>query len=258
MDTRIIDLIHPHTGQISSVEPIEGGFGVSTTALVEAKLGRFFVKATPNREGGHLDAARREALVGPFLAGVAPAFRFCAEDPTWVVIGVDALNARPTDFTPDSADLAVLVQALDRITALGLPAVAQDWVDTRWDRFATPEEIPYLRGQALTHADLHGRNILVDGQGRAWVVDWEWPTCASAALMPTSLAVQLVSAGHSPKGAQTWVEQTTAWSAATAEELRVCAAVTARMQDSFAKRWPEEQWLTAMADAADAWAEHLS
>ncbi|KOX15258.1 protein kinase [Nocardiopsis sp. NRRL B-16309] len=255
--TALEELITPHTGPVRAMKPVTDGFGVATTAVVEAELGQFFIKATPNEAGGNLDAAHREAAIGPHLGDAAPRFRFQVEDKAWFVIGTDALDARATDFTPGSGDLPSVVEAVNRITDLGLPKVAEEWEDTRWDRFATDEEKPHLRGDAFTHADLHGHNVLVDLTGRSWVVDWEWPTRASAAVMPSSLAIQLVSAGHTPESAESWVSQTNLWEVATEEELRVFAVVDVRMHQWFAKLRPEEKWLGAMLDAARAWHGHL-
>lgn len=259
MDQDIIDLIEPQAGPFTAVKPATGGHGVATTALVENNRGdRLFVKATPNRPGGNLNAARREATIGPHLQGVAPRFLFHTENTRWFVTVVEALDARPTDLTPGSSDLEPALEAINRITTLGLPEVAAEWHDTRWDRAATPEEIPHLRGAALTHTDLHGRNILLDGEGRGWIVDWEWPTRASPALMPTMSAVQLVSSGHTPESALTWVSKLRAWGSAPEEDRRVCAAVNARLYEQIAASQPEERWLAALSEAANAWAKHVS
>lgn len=258
MKQDIIALVEPRLGAGLVVKPTTGGYGTASTAIVENDRGeRFFVKATPNRPGGARAAARREALVGPYLADVAPRHLFHVEDEGWIVVVTEALDARPSDLAPGSPDLEAAFAAVDRITTLGLPEVAATWVDTRWDRFATQEEIPALRGDALTHADMHGRNILLDAQGRGWVVDWDWPTRACAALMPTMLGVQLVSAGHRPESALEWVSSLKAWEVASERERQVCALVNVRMYEEFSRSRPEEAWLGALSKAADAWAECL-
>lgn len=259
MNQDIIDLIAPQAGPFTAIKSASGGHGVATTAVVENSRGeRLFVKATPNRLGGNLDAARREATVGPYLQGAAPRFLFHTESDHWFVTVVEALDAHPTDLAPGSSDLGAVVEAVNRITGLGLLKVAAEWHDTRWDRVATAEEIPHLRGDALTHADLHGRNILLDQDGRGWVVDWDWPTRASPALMPTMLGVQLVSSGHTPESALVWVSKLNAWSAAAEKEQRVCAAVNARLYEQIAASEPQERWLKALSEAARAWADHVS
>lgn len=256
MDEQILRLIAPHTGEVRVVKPTTHGYGAATTALVESDRGRWFVKATPNRVGGNLDAAHREAAIGPHLGDAAPAFRFQVEDDEWFVVASEVLDARASDFTPGSEDLPAVVDAVNRVSALSVPDVAAGWEEVRWDRFATEREQEHLKGEALTHADLHGRNILIDQAGRGWVVDWDWPTLASPAVMPTSLAVQLVSAGHTPESAESWIEQVGVWGAASSEERRVFSVVNARMHTWLAELRGEE-WLYAMAKAATAWADHL-
>jgi len=258
MDRNIIALLEPRLGTDLVIKPAAGGYGGSTTAIVEnSQGGRVFVKATPNKAGGNRKAARREAAIGPHLEGVAPKFLFHVEDHGWLVTVVEALDARPTDLAPGSPDLGPAISAVDRIYMVGLPAVAEGWDDTRWDQFADQQDLPYLRGDSLTHADMHGRNILLDGGGRGWVVDWEWPTRASAALMPTMLGVQLVSAGHTPSSALGWVSRLKAWDVASVRARQVCSAVNARKYAEIARSHPEEGWLQELSEAATAWAEHL-
>jgi len=254
MDSTIIDLIRPHAGKVENVKAAHG-YGASTTALVETAKGRFFVKATP-QGSRDLESARREAAINPFVRSVAPAVQWQTENDDWFVVGFEAVEGRAADFLPGSEDLPVVVDTLNRVSALPLPEVARDWVEIRWDRFAAEREKEHLRGDALSHTDIHGRNFLLGG-GQAWLVDWEWPTRATPAAMPTCLAVQLVSSGHSPESAEAWVSKTVAWEASSPESLSAVARANARMNRWFAGLRPDEKWLGALAVAAEAWAEHL-
>ncbi len=255
MDATIIDLIHPHTGNIDRAKPTSAGYGAATTGLVESAQGRFFVKATP-RGSRNLEAAQREAAVNPFVRSVSPVIRWQAENDDWFVLGFEAVEGRNTNFLPESTDLPTVINIVNRVTAVPLPEVAREWQETRWDRFTTDVERELLRGDALTHTDIHGRNILISGD-QSWLVDWEWPTRAAAAVMPSCLAVQLVSSGHPPEAAQSWVSKCTAWQEASEESVAVFARADARMHRWFAKLRPEEKWLEEMADAAEAWAAHV-
>lgn len=252
MDPTITDLIRPHIGRIERVEPAPG-FGASSTGLVDAEGGRFFVKATP-QGSRDLEAARREAAVNPFVRSVSPAVRWKAENEDWFVLGIDAVEGRSADFSPGSSDLPTVIDTLNRVSVLPLPDVARGWTETRWDRFVTDAEKELLRGDALTHTDIHGRNFLI-GEEEAWLVDWEWPTRATPAAMPTCLAVQLVSSGHSPESAESWVSKTIAWERSSAESLRTLARANARLNRWFAELRADEKWLGAMAEAAEAWAD---
>ncbi|GAB3207012.1 hypothetical protein SAMN02745673_04947 [Marinactinospora thermotolerans DSM 45154] len=253
---QIENLIRPHTGHITRTRVVTGGYGTATTFTVTAERGTWFVKATPNRPGGHLDAARREAAVGPFVTTVSPEIRFTVEDPDWFVVGFEHIDARPADFTPGSPDLPLLVDVLDRLAAIPLPPVAHDWHETRWDRFATEEERALFRGDDLVHADVHGRNVLIDGDGRSRLVDWEWPTRGAGLITLGSVAVQLVAAGHSAESAESWIGRCSAWQRADPDGLDAFARAGSRMMDWFANRHPEDTWLSALADAASTWSHH--
>jgi hypothetical protein len=254
MDATIIDLIRPHTGDIEHVKPAPAGFGSATTGLVTAQHGEFFVKATP-QDSRDLEAARREAAINPAVREVSPAVRWQVEDGAWFVVAFEVVEGRSADFAPGSADLPLLIDIVNQVSALPTPDIAQGWQDTRWDRFATDTEKDLLRGDALTHTDIHGRNVLI-GDGRTWLVDWEWPTIGAAAIMPSCLAVQLVSSGHSPESAESWVAGCDAWKAASDESVDAFARANARMNRWFAQLRPEEKWLDAMAEAAEAWAAY--
>ncbi|MEV6819425.1 protein kinase [Nocardiopsis dassonvillei] len=255
MDSQITQLIQPHTGDVRHVKPVTGGFGVSTTAVVAGAAGEFFVKATPNRPGGNLDAARREAAINASVLALSPALRWQVEDEKWFVLGFEAVQGRTADTLPGSADLLAIIDAVNTLAALPLPEVARDWEEVRWDRFATEEERRLLRGDALTHTDLHGRNVLI-GAERVWIVDWEWPTRGAHAITPSCLAVQLVASGHSTTDAEAWVSGCEAWKRASPESLDGFALANARMHHWFAEMRPEEAWLADMAVAAQAWADH--
>ncbi|MGK5529827.1 hypothetical protein [Streptomyces sp. URMC 129] len=68
--------------------------------------------------------------------------------------------------------------------------------------------------------------------------------------------VQLVSSGHSPASAESWAAGCKAWATAAPEAIDAFAATRVRMHWAFARQKPEESWLRAMAEAAEAWADH--
>ncbi|MEU3018919.1 protein kinase [Nocardiopsis sp. NPDC007018] len=212
------DLIRPHTGEVIRVRPAGEGHGWSTPALVSSERGEFFVKGVPNRPGGRLDSAQREATINPFVRNVTPTMRWQAEDEHWFVMGFDAIEGRPADFLPGSSDLGRVVEVLNRVSEIPLPAVARGWEETRWDRFATDDEKALLRGDSLTYTDVHELNFLLT-EGGTWLLDWGWPTHGAPVIMPSDLAVQLVAARHSPESAEGWVGQLEAWKASSPESV---------------------------------------
>lgn len=222
-------LIAPHTGEVSDIRPAQRGHSTDVTAVIECEKGPFFVKAVPNRPGGRRASLVREGLINPFVQPLSPAVLWQAEDDMWTVLGFEVIQGRTADFTPGSPDLPAVVELLSRIGSLPLPEVAMEWEETRWDRFTAEEsEADLLRGHALLFTDLNPSNFVV-GEGRAWAVDWSWPTRGAALIDPASFVIQLVAAGHSPAQAETWAEKCEAWAHADPSAVAVFIAATVRM-----------------------------
>ncbi|MEU5858861.1 protein kinase [Nocardiopsis dassonvillei] len=256
MHEQLTHLIAPHTGRIDHVEPT-AGHSTATTAVVTGKGGRVFVKAVPDRPGGLLEEVERESMINPHLDGLAPRLLWQTRGNGWFALGFEVIDSRPTDYTPGSADLPRVVEAMDRIIGLSLPDVARPWVETRWDRALTGDEIEAVRGDHLTHADLHPHNIVIDRDDRLWVIDWAWPTRASAVVTPSCLAVQLVSAEQDPADVEKLLARSQVWGRLDREALVLFARAQVRMHRHYTRLRPEEAWLEAMLDAAKAWYHHL-
>lgn len=249
-------LIRPRTGTVTSVRPTSRGNNSATTAVIDCARGPFFVKAVPNRPGGRRDSLRREARINPHIRPLCPAVRWQAEDDAWIVLGFDVIDARPTDFVPGSSDLPAVVGILNRIAALPLPDIARDWPETRWDSHAASDtDATLFQGTTLLYTDITPDNLMV-GEGRTWALDWAWPTRGAAFIDPALLVVQLIAAGHTAEGAETWAAGCTAWPNADPRAIDAFATATARMWNTYANRRPETAWLKVMADAARAWADH--
>ncbi|SIO88494.1 hypothetical protein [Nocardiopsis sp. JB363] len=256
MGPELTELITSHTGRITDVSPLAEGSDYSTTAVVTSEQGRVFLKAVPDRPGGVLSEVEREGQINPHLNGLAPALLWQARGAGWFALGFEVIKGRSADFTPGSPDLPRVVQAVGQITALPLPEVARLWVETRWDRALPGEMVKVVRGNHLTHADLHPRNILIDHTDRVWVVDWAWPTVASALVAPSCLAVQLVSSGHDAADVEKLLSASAMWGRLDPDALAVFARADVRMNRHYARIRPGQEWRTALADASQRWAEH--
>lgn len=253
MDLPFHDLMVPHTGAVTHTRPATGGSGFATAVFVHGEAGAFFVKAVPNRPGGRLDAARREALVNPALFGLAPRLLFQTEDEGWFVTGFEVVDGHHPDYAPGSPDLPQVVQVVDQITDLVLPETAVGWQETRWDRFTDRPDL--LAGDTLTYTDLHPNNILINGD-RAWVVDWEWPTLAAGFLTAGGLVGQLIASGHSPADSESWVSAGAAWKAADSAAVDEFARAQVRMQEWIVEQRPDQEWRKAMLAAAQEWSQY--
>ncbi|MFD0386279.1 protein kinase [Streptomyces stramineus] len=178
------------------------------------------------------------------------------DDAGWIILGFEVIEARGLDFEPETRDLPLAVDLLNRAAALELPDVARDWREDRWDAYVSGEdELALLRGDALLHTDINPDNLTVGGAG-SWIIDWAWPTRGPAFIDPACFAVQLIAAGHSPESAESWSAGCTAWANADPKAIDVFAGAYLRMLRAIANRRPEGAWLKGMEEAAQAWVEH--
>ncbi len=247
-------LMRPHTGQVADVRPARG-FSSDLVAVVECENGTFFVKAVRN-EGRRRVSIRCETAINAFVQPISPPVLWQAENEEWIVLGFEALEGRRADFGSESDDLPVVVDLMNRIGALDLPQVAHRWHERRWDRFVADEaETELFRGDALLHVDINPGNFLI-GERAAWVVDWASCSRGAPFIDPAILALQLVASGHTPESAESWAAQCEAWADADPKAVDTFVAATALMYRTAAAQGPEESWLTAMAEAAEAWATH--
>lgn len=241
------------TGALTAVRPVTRGHSSDVASVVEAEKGRFFVKAVPNRLGGRRDSILRERAIAPFVESLSPALLWSIEEESWVILGFEAVEGREPDFTLGTVDREVIVGAVDRIGRLPLPAVAQCWPETRWDRFT--ENAVLFRGDTLLHTDINPSNLVI-GDRETWVVDWAWPTRGAGFIDPACLVVQLVAADHTPEAAEEWASGCRGWAEAEPRDVDAFAVATVRMYHAFAARKPDEPWIAAMESAARAWAGH--
>ncbi|WP_411129858.1 phosphotransferase [Streptomyces sp. x-19] len=249
------NLVRPYTGEQRDVQPTGRGYGADVTALVQCENGPVFVKACRNRPGGRRASLIRERLVNPYVRAVSAELRWHAEDAEWIALGFEAIEGRSADFAPGSPDLVAVVGVVERIGELPLPEQAHDWQETRWDRFADEAEARLFRGTTLLFTDINPDNVMI-GNGRAWAVDWSWPTRGAGFIDPACLVVQLIAAGHTAEAAESWVADCKGWAGAGRREIDAFAAATLRMNRTVAERRPDESWLQSMVEAARAWCEH--
>ncbi|MET4921668.1 phosphotransferase [Streptomyces sp. PSRA5] len=249
-------LIYPYTGDLEDVQRTARGFSSDLTAVVECEKGPFFVKAVRNRPGGRRDSIIREGLINPFVRPISPALRWQAEDDGWIALGFERLRGRSSDFAPGSPDLPAIVDTVGRIGEIGLPGIARDWAETRWNRFARDEtDAARFQGNTLLYTDIHPSNFMIGGPD-TWAVDWSWPTHGAAFIDPACLVVQLVAAGHRAEAAEAWAGHCEAWTSTDPKAIDVFAAATLRMYEVFVERKPDAAWLKSMVAAAESWTEH--
>ena len=68
--------------------------------------------------------------------------------------------------------------------------------EDRWKTYTDdPADALTLAGGSLAHTDWMPDNILI-AHGRAWLVDWAWPTLAAAWIDPASWLLRIMARGH--------------------------------------------------------------
>jgi hypothetical protein len=246
-------LIEARTGPILEAARTPRGYTSDYTGIIRAASGRIFVKAV--RDPGPLASSlEREAAINPVVRHIAPALRWQARANGWHALGFQHAPGTHVSLKPGSPDLPAVVRAMDRIHAIPLPPVAQDWRENRYDRYA-PGTAGLLAGRTLLHGDINPDNLLTAPDGAVTVVDWSWPTYGAAFIDPACLAVQLIAAGHTPASAEHWAAHCTAWHQADPSAVNAFAAATVRMYQRFEQLDPQP-WRKAMTTAAVSWAEH--
>lgn len=254
-DSHFRELIHPHTGVVARVRIPARGFRSDFAAVIDSEKGLFFVKAVFNKPGGRLQSLVRERSINPFVQPVAPPLLWSVHGAGWVILGFEAVDGRSSSFEPGSPDLPVISDTLNRVAAIPVPPVAQNWIEDRWDRFAaSATEAELFRGHALLHTDINPSNIMIGGDN-AWLVDWSWPTRGAGFIDPATLVVQLISAGHTPASAESWAARCSAWEAADPKAIDAFAKASWRLYRQRALDSPAE-WLGAVEDAARSWVRY--
>ncbi|CAO5175054.1 Aminoglycoside phosphotransferase domain-containing protein [Frankia sp. AiPs1] len=225
-----------HLGTVDSVSAVPGGQNNDLAAVFHTRDGAVFVKAVRGISR-RMRWLRNEITAGTLAPGIAPAVIFAEDvevdsDP-WLVVGFQYLPGRPADLSPGSADLAIVGQTLDRISALPAPGIrglhdrwsVRDW----WRRL--PDVAPHavtgfdvdqmdqwaslapqaVQGDRLVHTDLHADQFIVGAGGEVHVIDWGFPGAAAGWVDPAFLVIRLIDAGHTPHDAEEWAAARPGW-----------------------------------------------
>lgn len=170
---------------------------------------RHFVKAASVKaQRVFADSYREEARKLALLPASVPAPRLLwLLDDDWVVLGIEYVAGRNPGRPWQQGDLDASLDALEVVAAaltpapadLGLEPFAADFADMvgHWDHVRTTqpglahlEEAAALaarfdeatQGDTVVHTDVRDDNFIVDGDGRVWICDWNWPVVGAAWL----------------------------------------------------------------------------
>lgn len=151
---------------------------------------------------------REEARKLALLPASVPAPRLLwLLDDDWVVLGIEYVAGRNPHRPWQQGDLDAALDALEVVAreltpppaAMGLEPFAADYGELvgYWEHVrASQPGLPHLeeaaalaarfdeatQGDTLVHTDVRDDNLIVAGDGRLWICDWNWPVVGAAWL----------------------------------------------------------------------------
>jgi hypothetical protein len=246
--------IEHRTGPVRTARTASAGKNSAIAALLSTARGPVFLKGLRAEDPGW-PALEREAAVSPYVSPLSPALLWQTEVDGWNLLGFQAAPGRHADYSPGSADLPKVIDAMQRLALLWCPDLPQlKRAERRWAAYVDETDLPLLRGETLLHTDYSPDNVLIDGPA-ARLIDWAWPTLGAAFIDPCCLLVRLIFAGHTSEQAEACLRSAPAWTNAPTRGLDVFAAALARMWTQIAEADPDP-WKQAMAESARSWEAH--
>lgn len=242
-----------HTGAVHAARTAETGINSGVAAMLDTERGPFFVKGVP-ADHAQARTQQREADINPHLPPGSPRLHWRVRTTEWDLLGFELLDGRIADFSPGSADLPKVVDALGELARTPCPTIPLKEVVQRWAPYADPVALHLLHGDHLLHTDMAPHNVLVDEHG-AHLIDWAWPTRGPAWVDPAVWMLRLLEAGHSPEQADTWAAQLPAWRAAPPVAVSAFADANAALWAELATQDPARAWKADLAGCAATWAD---
>ena len=108
----------------------------------------------------------------------------------------------------------------------------------------------------MAHTDWMPDNILIT-HGRAWLVDWAWPTLAAAWIDPASWLLRIMARDHTAAEAEANAARLPAYATADPAHIDIFVRANVRMWNEI-EQTNGRPWAKIMAHTARTWAEHRS
>ena len=224
--------IGERVGEPREVTVVGGGFTAGFAAVLRTSSDRVFVKAAPaGSDIGGWYAREAEIVRALPPAAPTPRLRWADELAGHVVLCFDAVDGRMPELGWSAPDLTAALAALDaaaQVLADPPPGLAElvpatllevDPFDG-WRRLHAGEsELPAFATQlaprleelaaweariaelcagttAMMHCDVRLDNVLIDGDGVAWICDWNFVCRGPAWLDAVALLLSAIPGGH--------------------------------------------------------------
>jgi hypothetical protein len=194
--------VEERTGQVRHARAATEGKQSHLALLLDTDGGHVFLKGI--RDGDHgIVRQRREAMINPVVAPVAPRLLWHAQTAGWDLLAFEAvLQARHPDYRAGSLDLLRVVQVMNRLSRIPCPDLPVKHAPQRWAEYLEDPTTAYLlEGDRLLHSDFSPDNILITPD-REWIIDWAWPTRGAGWIDPACWVFRLIAAGHHPASAE--------------------------------------------------------
>ena len=163
--------IQTQIGSVHAAEPAAEGLNSELAAILHTSAGTVFAKGRPSDHPGVV-TQRREAMINPYLAGLAPRLLGQVEADGWNVLTFEHIRGQHADYTPGSADLPKVVAAMRRLERIPCPDLPLKRAEQRWaDYIDDNHALNLLRGDSLLHTDFNPLNILIN-ERTTHIIDW--------------------------------------------------------------------------------------
>ncbi|WP_067807595.1 hypothetical protein [Actinomadura formosensis] len=238
-------LIEKHTGPVITARPVNGGFNSEIAVIIN---GTTFVKGL-RTDHPRAWTQERERRINPHIQHVSAPLRWAETAGGWDLNGFEFIDGRAASYEPSSPDLQPIVAMM----AHWRPApdgVELKRAEQRWSSYSDHSEL--FAGDWLSHTDWSPTNILIGGDGRAYMLDWAWPTSGARWIDPACWIVWLIAGGHHPAQAQAWASKVPPFAAAPAYAVTAFAQAQAAMWEDIGDHAPHP----GLAAAATHWVKH--
>jgi len=251
------DAIQARTGRITAVRTPGMGQNSPLAAIITASRGMVLAKGMPSGHRRVITQAR-EAAAAPLVRHLSPALLWHLDEGGWNVLGYEYVQGRHADYSPGSPDLDLLVALMADLSKISVPGHDGPFkrAEDRWLEYVDePGQADLLAGNVLTHSDWTPDNVLVSS-GRAWLIDWAWPTLGAAWTDPACWILRLMaSGGHTALQAEQQAARLPVFADADPDHVDAFALANATMWNETAQQSPLA-WTKTMAQAATDWASY--
>ncbi|BCJ76977.1 hypothetical protein CS0771_65210 [Catellatospora sp. IY07-71] len=246
-------LIEAEAGVFVRAEQVGTGHNCLLGMIMHTAHDRYFLKGVPADHKRAVWTQSNEAAINPHVRHVSAPLIFHVAADGWDVLGFQYLDGRHADLSPGSPDLLKITSGLQALASIPAPdGLSLRTADDRWRDYAG-DHAHLLAGTTVAHTDLHRHNILIDSSAK--FIDWAWPTLAAPWFDTACVGLQLIQAGHTPKDAELWCQNSPEFAAATDEAVSTFVAAARSLWAEISAADPQ-QWKIEVAEAARAWAEY--